>query len=49
MNYVLEAEGDPEGAPKLEGDAARLMGSLLTIFGLAASVTGLWFHARGLG
>jgi hypothetical protein len=49
MNYVLDAEGDPEGTRKLERDAARLMGTLLTIFGLIALVSGIWFHVRGLG
>jgi hypothetical protein len=49
MNYVIDAEGDPEGTRKLRRGGARLMGTLLTIFGLAALVAGLWFHARGFG
>jgi hypothetical protein len=49
MNSVIDAEGDPEGTRKLRQGAARLMGTLLAIFGLILLVSGLWFHARGLG
>lgn len=49
MSFVIDAEGDPEGTRKLERGAARLMGTLLTFFGLILLVSGLWPHLHGAG